>query len=148
MGPLISGVILTQLQIVPVEDGDVLHVIKHSSPGFVSFGEAYFSTILPGRIKAWKKHHRMTLNFAVPAGCVRFVIFDDRMNSPSYGQTDEIRLSLSNYVRLTVPPNLWVGFQCLGETQGLILNFADIEHEPSESERLPIEAIPFNWSQE
>lgn len=146
MDSLVSGVMLTPLKIVPVEDGDILHVIKRTSPGFVDFGEVYFSTILPGRIKAWKKHHRMTLNLAVPMGCVRFVIFDDRQTSESHGQVSEIRLSRSHYARLTVSPHLWVGFQCMGEAPGLILNFADIEHDPSEADRLPIDAIPFDWN--
>ncbi len=146
MDALIGGVIITPLKIVPVEDGDILHAVKRSSPGFVDFGEAYFSTILPGRIKAWKKHLRMTLNLVVPEGCVRFVIFDDRPDSPSRGQIAEIRLSRSHYARLTVPPGLWMGFQCVGENAGLILNLADMEHDPSEAERLPIEGIPFDWN--
>lgn len=148
MDSLISGVKLTPLDIVPVEGGNVFHIIKRSSPGFLTFGEAYFSMILPNRIKAWKKHHRMTLNLIVPIGAVRFVIFDDRQNSASYGQMNEVSLSTKNYARLTIPPSLWLGFQCLEDTPGLILNVADIEHDPSEADRLPLDAFPFDWSKE
>lgn len=146
MDTRISGVLLTPLRIVPVEEGNVLHAIKQASPGFSGFGEAYFSTILPGKTKAWKRHERMTLNLVVPVGNVRFVIFDDRKDSGSHGQTEEFRLSQDNYARLTVPPLLWMGFQCLGDSLGLILNVADMEHDPAEAERLPIDAIPFDWT--
>lgn len=146
MDVLISGVMLTPLKIVPVEDGDILHAIKRSSPGFVDFGEAYFSTILPGRVKAWKRHRRMTLNLVVPEGSVRFVVYDDRQDAPSAGRFAEFRLSRDYYARLTIPPRLWVGFQCAGDIPGLILNFADIEHDPSEADRLAIDGIPFDWS--
>ena len=61
----IGGVILTPLKIIDVEGGDVLHGMKKSDTGYMGFGEAYFSMIKPGVIKAWKRHQKMTLNILV-----------------------------------------------------------------------------------
>ena len=62
----LEGVILTPLKIINVSEGDVFHGMKSIDNGFKGFGEAYFSSIKMGMIKAWKRHHIMTLNIIVP----------------------------------------------------------------------------------
>ena len=108
------------------------------------FGEAYFSQIDKGAIKAWKRHKKMTLNLVVPVGEIKFVLFDDRDASSSLFQ--EVIISKSNYCRLTVPPLVWMGFQGLSSKGSMLLNIANIEHNPHEAERLEIDKINYNWS--
>jgi dTDP-4-dehydrorhamnose 3,5-epimerase len=141
----IDGVLLTPLKVIDVHGGDVLHGMKHRDPGYSGFGEAYFSTIEPGVIKAWKRHKKMTLNLIVPMGMVRFVIFDDRKNSKSYGKYQDVILSRSNYCRITVPPMVWMGFQGMGKNTSMLLNIADIEHVPEEADRKVINEIKYDW---
>lgn len=142
---LISGVTLHPLKIIEHPLGNVLHGMKASDPGFSGFGEAYFSTIKPGAIKGWKKHNQMTLNLIVPMGEIRFVVFDDRPDSPTQNQFFEVSLSQRNYQRLTVEPDLWVAFQGLKQGQNFLLNLASIEHDPRETTSCPLEAIAFDW---
>ena len=85
----------------------------------------YFSIIKPGAIKAWKRHREMTLNLIVPLGAIRFVIYDDRKSSASNGVFQEVILSRKNYCRLTIPPMLWTGFQCVDENKSFLLNIED-----------------------
>ena len=70
---MIKGVVLTSLDIIDLVGGNVFHIMKKSSPGYQSFGEAYFSQINQGVIKAWKRHKIMTLNIVVPVGSIKFV---------------------------------------------------------------------------
>lgn len=142
----IDGVLVTPLKIVDVPGGDVLHAMKCSDPGFVEFGEAYFSSVNTGVIKAWKRHHQMTLNLVVPVGTIRFVIHDDRVDSPSCGVYQEVVLSRQNYCRLTVPPMVWLGFQGLRNSTGLLLNVASILHDPDEADRRSLDEFSFDWS--
>ena len=95
---MIEGVIITPLKIINVQGGDVLHAMKRSDTGFSEFGEAYFSIVEPGCVKAWKRHHTMTLNLIVPLGKIRFIIFDDRKSDDK--QYKEVVLSKENYCRL------------------------------------------------
>lgn len=143
----IDGLYITPLKQIPHPKGDILHGIRKTDPGFTGFGEAYFSTIKQGDIKAWKRHSRMTLNLIVPEGEVKFVLYDDRENSITAGLFQEITLSKSNYKRLTIPPNIWMGFQGLGNGLNLLLNVADIEHDPNEQENVSPEnsVIVYNW---
>lgn len=144
---MIAGVQLTDLAVMAHPDGDVLHAIRKDSVGFHGFGEAYFSTVKQGRKKGWKRHRAMTLNLVVPVGAVRFVLFDDRKESSTVGQIQMVDLSLQNYRRLTVSPGIWMGFMGLGEGINLLLNLANITHDPAEADRLPLEAIACDWGE-
>jgi len=143
----ITDVTLTPLQRIPVAGGDVLHAMKTTDPGFSGFGEAYFSTVEPGAVKAWKRHRRITLNLVAPIGVVRVVIHDDRLGSPTCGVFTQVLLSTESYCRLTVPPMLWVGFQGLGDITAMLLNVANMVHDPAEIDRRRIEAFSFDWSE-
>lgn len=143
----INGLLLSSLKNIQVEKGNVLHAIKVSSDGFNGFGEAYFSIIDFGAVKGWKRHREMTLNLIVPVGIVKFVIYDDREESPTFDTFQEILLSREdNFKRLTVPPNLWVGFKGLSKDENIVLNIANIEHNPDEVDHKLINEIKYNWS--
>lgn len=143
----IEGVWLTPLKTIHVPEGDVYHAVKAGDPGYVGFGEAYFSTIHPGSIKPWKLHRRMTLNLIVVRGLVRFVVHDDRHDSKTRGVTREYRSGFPDaYLRLTITPGLWMAFQGLGNETSLLLNVADIAHDPEEAIRGHLDDYPFDWS--
>jgi dTDP-4-dehydrorhamnose 3,5-epimerase len=137
MGLIIKKeIIITPLKQVYVEGGDVLHAIKNTDNGYHGFGEAYFSWIEHGSIKAWKRHLRMTMNLIVPVGNVQFVFITDEGNL----LVREI-IGEDNYVRITVPPGIWFGFKGEYAPKSLVLNLASITHDPDEVERLPKEAF-------
>ncbi len=140
---MIDGVIITPQKIISLTGGDIYHIMKSNDIGFCGYGEAYFSTIEPGVIKAWKRHREMTLNLVVPSGEIRFVIFDDRNSEGKLFQ--QITLSKGNYCRLTVPPMVWMGFQGVDNNPSILLNIADISHDPAESDKKGINEIEYNW---
>ena len=141
---MIKDVVLTSLDVIDLVGGNVFHIMKKSSPGYQSFGEAYFSQINQGVIKAWKRHKIMTLNIVVPVGSIKFVLFDDRDESNAIFQ--ELIISRDNYIRLTVPPNIWVGFQGLANKESMLLNISNIEHDYKEAVRLDVDEINYDWS--
>jgi len=135
----IDQILVTPLKRITTEGGDVLHAIKISDPGFEDFGEAYFSLIENGAIKAWKKHIKMTLNLIVPIGKVKFV-FTDNSGNFRYEIIGEGR-----YSRLTVPPGIWFGFEGIFSPKSLVLNVADFQHDSQEIERKKIDEIIYKW---
>ena len=143
---MIDGIIITPLKKITHPRGDLFHIIKKSSAGYIDFGEAYISTIIKNEIKGWKKHHSMTLNLVVPAGEIRIVIFDGRNYSATKGKFQEIVLSKENYLRLTIPPQLWVAFQGVSDNTNMLFNIADIEHDRRETSNLEITEITYSWS--
>ena len=141
---MIKGVLITPLDIIDTPDGNVMHIMKEFDAGYADFGEAYFSEINPNSVKAWKRHKEMTLNLIVPVGEIRFVLFDDREVSNT--QFQEVIISKDNYCRLTVPPMIWMGFQGLSGDGSMLLNIANLEHNPNEVDKRNIEQIKFNWN--
>jgi len=142
----IEGVQLTPLRQIEADGGDVYHAMKKSDQGFDCFGEAYFSFVEPQAIKAWKQHTNMTLNLIVPVGAVRIVIVDQREESPTCGQFQEVTLSPEMYQRITIPPMVWVGFQGVANITSMMLNVANIEHCPDEMNNVSIDVIQFDWT--
>ena len=142
---LLDGVVLTSLKVIENPLGDVFHAMKSSDNGYKGFGEAYFSTINYKQIKPCKKHLKMTLNLVVPVGEIRFVLFDDRDNSKSKGKYMDVSLSKKKYYRLTVPPGIWMSFKGLGSPLNLLLNLANLEHDPQEIIRSDNNKFKFNW---
>ena len=141
---MIKDVVITKLDIIDTLGGNVMHAMKKSSAGYTGFGEAYFSQVDKGAIKAWKRHKKMTLNLVVPVGEIRFVLFDDREVSNT--QFQEIIISRDNYCRITVPPMVWMGFQGLSDSSAMLLNIANIEHDPNEVDRLVLTDINYDWN--
>lgn len=144
----IQGVSLSELKQISDARGSVLHMLRCDDPAFTSFGECYFSEVLPSAIKAWKYHSEQTQNLAVPVGRLRFVIFDDRESSASRGNLQIMELGRPDaYFRLTIPPGLWYGFACVGGVAALLVNCADLPHHPSESQVRAIDdpLIPYRW---
>jgi len=140
-----EGVLLTPLKQIYHPKGDVFHGMKKSDPGYTEFGEAYFSTVYPGEVKPWKKHLRMTLNLVVPVGKIRFVLHDDRPESVSNGQTLTVEIGPENYQRLTVQPGIWMAFEGLDDGLNLLLNIADMEHDPDEVERADLNRFEYPY---
>lgn len=144
---MIEGVIVTPLRQILDERGKVMHMLRADAPHFKGFGEIYFSCVYPGAIKAWHIHKRMTLNYAVPHGHIKFALYDDRDGSPTRGQLQELVLGSDNYCLVTVPPLVWNGFKGIGGEMAIVANCATIPHNPEEIERRsPFDAsIPYTW---
>ena len=89
----------------------------------------------------------MTLNYAVPHGQIKFVLYDDRDNSLTKGEIQEVFLGPDNYCLVTVPKMVWNGFKGLGNEAAIVANCATIPHDPNEIDRASpfTDAIPYDW---
>lgn len=144
---MIEGVIITPLKQILDERGKIMHMLRCDSENFSSFGEIYFSCVHPGAIKGWHIHKEMVLNYAVPHGNIKFVLYDDRSNSPTRGEVQEIFMGPDNYCLVTVPPLVWNGFKGIGQDMAIVANCTSIAHRADEIDRLdPFDpSIPYNW---
>ncbi len=145
---MIEGVVVTPLRQIVDERGKVMHMLRADSPVFRGFGEIYFSTVHPGAIKGWHVHRRMTLNYAVPHGQIKFALYDDRPGSATHGLVQELFLGPDNYCLVTVPPLVWNGFKGVGTESAIVANCASIAHDPDEIDRRdPFDpSIPYDWA--
>jgi len=145
---MINGVQIRPLRQILDERGKIMHMLRADSDGFSGFGEIYFSCVYPGAIKGWHIHKRMLLNYAVPHGCIKLVLYDDRAGSPTYGELQELFIGPDNYCLVTVPALVWNGFKGVGTGVSIVANCASIPHDPEEIDRRdPFDTrIPYDWA--
>lgn len=137
---MMEGVLFSPLRRIATPKGEVRHALRASDAGFSGFGEAYFTEILGGETKGWKRHRRMTMNLVVVCGTVRFVIHD---GTGSRTIQDLSVDGIAPYGRLTVPPGLWMAFRGIRPGSNLLMNLASLPHDPDEADTAAVEAFPF-----
>lgn len=145
---MMEGVTLHPLKRISNPKGDILHALKCTDDDYVGFGEAYFTQIHPGEVKGWKRHNRMTLNLVVVSGKIKFVIYDDREASTTFGEFCEVVLSPEeNYQRLTLSPGLWMAFCGVSQNTSILMDIIPETHDDSEGDRISLESIPYSFFQ-
>lgn len=145
---MIEGVVITPLRQIPDERGKVMHMLRRDDPEFEQFGEIYFSMVYPQAIKAWHLHSAAILNYAVVAGMIKLVLYDQRPHSSTRGQIQVIFAGEQNYVRVKIPHGIYTGFQGIGTGTAIVANCATLPHDPHESTRLDpfSKEIPYDWT--
>lgn len=145
---MIEDVLVVPLKQVPDERGRIMQMLRHDDPHFQQFGEIYFSVVYPGVIKGWHLHKEMTLNYAVVFGMIKLVLYDDRPNSRTHGEVQELFLGEANYALVQIPPCVWNGFKGTGVTPAIVANCATHAHDPEEIVRRdPFDSsIPYDWA--
>lgn len=144
---MIDGVEVIPLKQIPDERGKIMHMLRCDDKHFEKFGEIYFSMVYPDVVKGWHIHKKMTLNYAVVTGDIKLVLYDDREESKTKGETMELSIGKDNYVLVKVPPMVWNGFKGVGTTPAIVANCATLPHDPNEIERLDpaSDRIPYDW---
>jgi len=137
---ILNEIKVTPLKIVNLSTGNILRVLKKKDLKSNKFGEAYFSKIKFNKIKAWKCHLKMVLNLVVPHGKVKFVFHSKKEKS-----FKTIEIGAKKYFRITVPPKIWFGFKGLSKSESIILNIANMHHNPKEILRCKKNKIKFKW---
>ena len=137
---LLDKIKVTPLKIIKLSAGDIMSVLNKNELKNQTFGEAYFSKIKFGKVKAWKYHNKMTLNLVIPHGKVKFVF---------YSQKDKnfkvVEIGKKKYFRLTVPPKIWFGFKGISRHESIIFSVTNIKSNPKEILRWKKNKISFDW---
>jgi dTDP-4-dehydrorhamnose 3,5-epimerase len=75
------------------------------------------------------------------------VLYDQREDSPTRGELQEIFLGEDNYVLVQIPPGIANGYKAYGDKLVILANAASLPHDPEEMLRVdPFENdIPYDW---
>ena len=143
----IQGVEIIKKNQIVDDRGIILHMLRVDDKNYKKFGEIYFSTVNPSKIKAWHYHKLMTLNYAAVHGSIKLVLYDDRDESKTKGTIQEIILSNENHYLVSIPPKIWNGFCSSDNKHAILANCSDIPHDKEEIIRLPFDdpKFPYKW---
>lgn len=147
---LIDGVEARRAKVIPDERGRLGEILRADDPWFEKFGQVYFTTTYPGVVKAWHFHKIQTDHFYVAKGTIKIALYDDRKDSPTYSQVNEIYLSQHCPGLLRIPPGIQHGWMCIGQTESYIINVVSEMYnydKPDEYRTDPHENhIPYDWT--
>ena len=129
---MIDGVLVTPLKQIEDGRGKVMHMLRSDQNMYRGFGEIYFSSVRFGSIKGWNLHTLMTVNYAVPHGLIKLVLYDNRNKSKTHGLVQDVLIGNRNYCLVTVPPMIWISFKGISKGQALLANCASLAHDPDE----------------
>lgn len=138
---MIHGVSVRPLERFADERGSVLLML---GPEDGPVAQVYFSTVYAGAIKGWHRHKSKTNRYACVAGRIKLVLYDERPDSPTCGETQEIFLGPDSYQLIVIPPMVWTGFK--GMTDAILCNAPDEAYLPGYERRNPHwGGIPYDW---
>ena len=138
---MIEGVKIIPLKTFSDERGKVMHMVKNTDSFFDKFGEVYFSTVLPGKIKAWNRRNMATRNYVVVEGNIKLVLYDGK-------EIQEINMGEDNYCLVQIPPRVWSGFGAIGERTAIVADLTDLPYSPEDSEKADAFSLIDYWRNE
>ena len=146
---LIDGVLVKKLSPILDERGYLQECFRSDWPMFKKFGQAYITVAFPNVVKAWHYHKIQTDNMVCIVGNAKLVLSDDRKESSTYKEINEIFFGEKNPLLVTIPPNIWHGFKAVGNKKMMVLNVPTELYNYTEPDeyRLPYnsEEIDYNW---
>lgn len=78
----------------------------------------------PGIIRAWHRHLRGQIDYlCVVRGALKVCAYDDREDSKTKGQLDEIILNSEQIQIIRIPGFYWHGTKCIGDEPSIVLYF-------------------------
>jgi dTDP-4-dehydrorhamnose 3,5-epimerase len=89
----------------------------------------------------------MTINYAVVDGSIKLALYDQRSESRTHGEVQEVIFGQINYQLVRVPPGVVNGFTSVGGNRAIVANCASIPHDPDEITRIDpfTPTIPYDW---
>ena len=142
---MISGVKIVPIEQIPDGRGTVRKFITEDD--MKHFGECYTTTIYKGIIKGLHGYYTKTINYCVPVGLVRLVLWDTRANSITYMEIMEEMVGVERFVRVTIPPGVMNAFQGIADVS-LAVVVADEKFSEDRTIRMSWNdpSFPYEWS--
>jgi dTDP-4-dehydrorhamnose 3,5-epimerase len=147
---MIDGVVIKSLRVIPDERGRLMEILRRDDPCFSAFGQVYLTTTFPGVVKAWHCHAAQDDHVVCIRGCIKLVLYDDRTDSPTRGEVQELFPGEAQPVLVRIPRGVWHGWKGVGTEEAFIVNCPTEPYNyaaPDEMRR-PWDdpEIPYDWA--
>ena len=146
---MIAGVKTEKLRVIPDERGRLMEILRNDDEVYSQFGQVYMTTTYPQVIKAWHYHKMQDDNIVVITGMLKLVLFDDREDSPTRGEINELFIGVHHPMLVHVPSNVYHGWKCISEGEAIVINTVTRPYDYARPDeyRLPYDTdqIPYDW---
>jgi dTDP-4-dehydrorhamnose 3,5-epimerase len=150
IGERIHGFILKRLRSIEDKRGDITEMYcldwkLHPEPMVF----AYQVTIRPKAIRGWEMHKKQDDRIFISKGSQRWVLYDNRPDSPTYKMVNVFVLSELNRVTMIVPKGVVHAVENVGNSDAIFINFPTkpFNHADPDKWRFPLknDIIPFDF---
>ena len=112
----------------------------------------------PGIIRAWHRHSMGQVDYmCVVKGALKVCAYDDKEDSKTNGQLDEIILNSEQFQIIRIPGFYWHGTKCMGDEPSMTLYFVTrfYDYKNPDEERRPWNDLsiidprtgePYDWN--
>ena len=148
---MIEGVEVKKLKVILDDRGRLMEILRADDDIFRKFGQVYMTTAFPGVVKAWHYHRLQSDNFTCVNGKMKLVLYDARKKSKTYGEINDFLISLENPLLVQIPPLIYHGFKCVGNTEAIVINTVTEPYDHKNPDEYRVDAydndIPYNWKE-
>lgn len=105
----------------------------------------------PGMIKGWGMHRDSIDRYVVGTGRIRVVLYDGRVDSPSFQSFAEFHFADESPGWLRIPNGVWHASQNYGDREAIVVNFPTDPHRFDDPDKYRIDPhdrsqIDFDWT--
>ena len=128
--------------------GYLMEILRATDPHFTKYGQLYIvGTRTRGTIRAFHKHEVMWDWFFISHGSAKFVLVDDREDSPTYKDMNVFVTCARNPVLIVVPPGVYHGSVSLEDNTLLISTASEVyNRERPDEVRIPHDSFGDVWT--
>lgn len=122
--------------------GFLFEALRADDDIFTKFGQAYVSSIYPGVVKGFHKHFIQADHVVCVGGQIRLVLVDDSGSEPII---EEHHLSLLNPKLIVIPPGIYHGWACIGNSAALVMNVSSEPFDRNNPDEFKIDPHSNPW---
>ena len=149
---MIQGVKVKNLKVIPDDRGKLMEMLRCDDVMFEKFGQVYFTTALPGIIKAWHHHKYQADNFICVSGRAKVALYDAREESATFKEINEFYLSLDEPKLVHIPIGVYHGFKCVSVNECMIVNVITNVYNAKNPDEFRVDAfdpvIGYDWNKD
>jgi dTDP-4-dehydrorhamnose 3,5-epimerase len=145
---VIKDVSLVDLVARTDDRGYLIEILRTTDPHFTKFGQVYLvGDLTRGTIRAFHKHEKLWDWFFISHGTAKFVLVDDRPDSPTRGEQNTFVVGSRNPGLLVVPPGVYHGWMSLEDDTQMLSTASDVyNREKPDEVRIPPDSFGDVWS--
>lgn len=150
LGSEIEGVEWVPLRSHADHRGVLCEVIDHRDPFWrepVIF--SYNTTLRPGIVKGFAVHHHQIDRQFCSWGSVRFVLYDGRVESPTFERYWQVHSTPEARGLLRIPAGVWHAIHNWTDDDAVVINFPTDVFDPAEPDKFRTDphdgAVAFDW---
>ncbi len=149
---MVDGVKIKKLVVNCDERGRLAECLRSDDDIFEKFGQVYYTTAMPGAVKAWHYHKKQTDNFVCVKGMIKLVLYDSREGSKTKGEINEFFIGDHNSLLVQIPKDVYHGFKGVSEEgiEAIVINTPTEVYNAKEPDEFRLDArtdkIPYDWA--